>query len=161
MGAIPYPPDHLPSATRIALGRLLFSDPILSGEMDVACATCHHPSLGFADGRQFSVGAGGVGLGPGRIASTSRITGLPIGLEPRNSQTVLNAAFNADEAGHPSPLGFQFWDGRATGLEEQARVPITSRTEMAGDAYPAEAARDSVVARLPPSCQCAIRCSSS
>jgi cytochrome c peroxidase len=148
LGEIPYPPDNLPSASRIALGRLLFSDPILSGEMDVACATCHHPSLTFADGRQFSVGASGVGLGPGRVASASRITGLPIGLEPRNSPTVLNAAFNADETGLPSHLGFQFWDGRARGLEEQARGPLTSRTEMAGDAYPADVARDSVVARL-------------
>jgi cytochrome c peroxidase len=148
LGEIPYPPDNLPSASRIALGRLLFFDPILGGEMDVACATCHHPDLAFADGRQFSVGAGGTGLGPGRVASASGITGLPIGLEPRNAQTILNAAFNADEAGSPSPLGFQFWDGRALGLEEQARVPITSRTEMAGDAYPAATARDSVVARL-------------
>lgn len=148
LGAIPYPPDNPPSATRIALGRLLFSDPILSGEMDVSCATCHHPTLTFADGREFSVGAGGTGLGPGRVPSTSRITGIPIGLEPRNSPTILNAAFNADETGRASHLGLQFWDGRVTGLEEQARVPITSRTEMAGDAYPPEAARDSVVARL-------------
>jgi cytochrome c peroxidase len=148
LGEAPYPPDNLPSATRIALGRLLFSDPILSGEKDVACATCHHPSLAFADGRQFSVGAGGAGLGPGRVASESRITGLPISLEPRNSPTVLNAAFNADESGRASHVGVQFWDGRVAGLEEQARVPITSRTEMAGDAYPAEVARDSVVARL-------------
>jgi len=33
-----------PNAENIAeLGRLLFWDPILSGEKDVACATCHHP----------------------------------------------------------------------------------------------------------------------
>ena len=148
LGPIPYPPDNARNAARIALGRLLFSDPILSGEMDVSCAACHHPSLTFADGRQFSVGAGGTGLGPGRVASASRITGIPIGLEPRNSPTVLNAAFNADESGRASHLGFQFWDGRARGLEEQARGPITSRTEMAGDAYGGDVARDSVVARL-------------
>lgn len=148
LGEIPYPPGDAPSAARIALGRLLFFDPILSGEKDVACATCHHPDLAFADGRQFSVGAGGAGLGPGRVASVSSLTGLPIGLVPRNSQTIFNAAFNGDAAGHPSHLGLQFWDGRAIGLEEQARIPITSRTEMAGDAYPAEVARDSVVARV-------------
>src|SRR5687768_6945023 len=148
LGSIPQPPDDPPSAARVALGRLLFFDPILGGEMDVSCGTCHHPSLAFADGRQFSVGAGGTGLGPGRIASASSITGLPIGVEPRNAQTIFNAAFNADAAGSPSPLGLQFWDGRAIGLEEQARIPIMSRTEMAGDAYPAEVARDSVVARL-------------
>ncbi|HET6361910.1 MAG TPA: cytochrome c peroxidase [Gemmatimonadota bacterium] len=148
LGEIPYPPGGAPSAARIALGRLLFFDPILGGERDVACATCHHPDLAFADGRQFSVGAGGTGLGPGRVASASSITGLPIGLEPRNAQTILNAAYNADAAGSPSAQGLQFWDGRAIGLEEQARIPIQSRTEMAGDAYSAEVARDSVVARL-------------
>ncbi len=148
LGEIPHPPGDRAAAARIDLGRLLFFDPILGGEKDVACATCHHPDLAFADGRQFSVGAGGRGLGPGRVASVSSITGLPIGLEPRNAQTILNAAFNADAAGSPSHMGLQFWDGRAGGLEEQARIPITSRTEMAGDAYPAELARDSVVARL-------------
>lgn len=148
LGEVPRPPGDPPSAPRVALGQLLFFDPILAGERDVSCAACHHPSLGFADGRPFSAGAGGVGLGPARLALGSRLTGLPIGLEPRNSPTILNAAFNADEAGAPSPSGFQFWDGRAAGLEEQARIPITSRTEMVGDAYLPEAARDSVVARL-------------
>ncbi|MGH7588351.1 MAG: cytochrome-c peroxidase, partial [Gemmatimonadota bacterium] len=99
LGEIPYPPDNLPSPARIALGRLLFSDPILSGEKDVACGTCHHPGFGFADGRQFSAGVSGVGLGPDRVVSTSAVTGRPIELEPRNSPTVLNAAFNADETG--------------------------------------------------------------
>jgi cytochrome c peroxidase len=148
LGEIPYPPDNPQLADRIALGRLLFFDPILSGEKDVACGACHHPSFAFADGRQFSAGVSGVGLGPNRVVSVSAITGLPIELEPRNSNTVLNAAFNADEGGLPSHLGFQFWDGRVRGLEEQARGPIASRVEMAGDAYPAEVARDSVVARL-------------
>ncbi len=44
------------------LGRLLFWDPILSGERDTACATCHHPDLAWADGRELSLGAGAVGL---------------------------------------------------------------------------------------------------
>lgn len=148
LGPTPYPPDGRPSAARVALGRVLFFDPILSGEKDVACATCHHPSLGFADGRSFSVGAGGEGLGPNRRPTGSRLTGLPIDLEPRNSPTVLNAALNAEAAGVPSDSGLQFWDGRVLGLEEQARQPLASRTEMAGDAYAPEVALDSVVARL-------------
>lgn len=148
LGESPRPPGDSPLAARIELGRLLFFDPILSGEKDVACGTCHHPAFAFADGRQFSAGAGGTGLGPGRMVSVSALTGQPIGLEARNSPTILNSAFNADESGQPSHLGLQFWDGRAGGLEEQARGPITSRTEMAGDAYAGEVARDSVVARL-------------
>ena len=34
------------------LGRMLFFDPILSKNQDMACATCHNPSLGFSDGKQ-------------------------------------------------------------------------------------------------------------
>ena len=52
------------------LGRLLFWDPILSGNRDTACATCHHPDFAYADGRDLSRGTGAVGLGPS--ASTSR-----------------------------------------------------------------------------------------
>ena len=148
LGEVPRAAGDAPHADRVELGRLLFFDPILSGEKDVACATCHHPAFAFADGRELGAGASGVGLGPERLVSSSALTGAPIGLEGRNSPTVLNAAFNADQNGRPSHLGLQFWDGRAAGLEEQARGPITSRTEMAGDAYSADVARDSVIARL-------------
>ncbi len=62
--ALPAAPADNPSTPeRVALGRLLFWDPILSGQKDVACATCHHPSLGYADGLDLSIGANGVGLG--------------------------------------------------------------------------------------------------
>jgi cytochrome c peroxidase len=148
LGDTPHAPDDPRLAARVELGRLLFFDPILSGEKDVACATCHHPVFGFADGRQFSAGASGVGLGPARTVSASAVTGAPIGLTGRNSPTVLNAAFNADADGRPSHLGLQFWDGRAAGLEAQARGPLAIRSEMAGDAYAGDVAEDSVVARI-------------
>ena len=41
-------------AAAVALGRLLFFDPVLSGEKDIACATCHQPSFAWADGRALS-----------------------------------------------------------------------------------------------------------
>lgn len=148
LGPVPQPPEGRAPAERVELGQLLFFDPVLGGEKDVSCAACHHPAFAFADGRQFSAGVSGEGLGPARQVSVSAITGQPIGLTPRNSPSVLNAAYNADSLGRPSHLGLQFWDGRAAGLEEQARGPITSRTEMAGDAYAPEVARDSVLARL-------------
>ena len=148
LGDVPQPPEGRAPAERVELGRLLFFDPVLGGEKDVSCATCHHPAFAFADGRQFSAGVSGEGLGPGRQVSVSAISGQPIGLTPRNSPTVLNAAYNADSLGRPGHLGRQFWDGRAAGLAEQARGPMTSRTEMAGDAYESDVARDSVVARL-------------
>lgn len=148
LGPVPQPPEGRAPAERIQLGQLLFFDPILGGEKDVSCATCHHPAFAFADGRQFSAGVSGTGLGPDRTLAVSAISGQPIGATTRNSPTVLNAAYNADSLGLPGHLGRQFWDGRAAGLEEQARGPITSRIEMAGDAYSVDVARDSVVARL-------------
>ena len=146
--AIPYPPDNPPRQERIALGRLLFFDPILGGEKDVACGTCHHPDFAFADRRQFGAGVSGTDLGPNRVLGDSRISGNPVAKEPRNSPTCFNTAFNMDETGSMSHTGFQFWDGRVKGLEVQATKPITSRVEMRGDAYPEEAALDSVLARL-------------
>lgn len=154
LGGIPYPSDNLPKPERIDLGRLLFFDPILSGEKDVACGTCHHPQFSFTDGRQLAAGVSGVGLGPARTLSVSAVTGEPIGHVPRNTPTVLNTAFAADVNGVPSPLAPMFWDGRAVGLEGQAIIPIASRIEMRGDAFPgteaeAEAvALDSILARL-------------
>ena len=41
---------------KIALGRLLFFDPILYGDNTMSCAHCHHPDLGFTDNRGLSMG---------------------------------------------------------------------------------------------------------
>jgi cytochrome c peroxidase len=96
---------------KVALGRLLYFDPVLSGDNTQSCATCHHPDLGLSDGRNQSMGFGGTGLGP------ERKDGAVI---KRSAPTVWNAAFNHK----------QFWDGRAADLEEQAKGPITSDKEM-------------------------------
>jgi cytochrome c peroxidase len=158
--AIPYPPYNAYQTDRIELGRLLFFDPILSGESapwlksahgldpyreranDVACGTCHVPRLGFADGRRAGAGVGGahldpVALGPDRsVPGTSFITGQSLGFEPRNTPTVLNTAMNGRNSVDPVSESFQFLDGRVTlGLEAQAQVPVVNREEMAGDAF--------------------------
>src|SRR6185369_8556353 len=96
---------------RVQLGRLLFFDPILSGANDISCATCHHPDLGFTDGRALSMGKGGHGIGADRAGGSVVRRGAP---------TLWNAAYNHK----------QFWDGRAEDLEEQAKGPITSEIEM-------------------------------
>ncbi len=102
------------SPAKVALGRLLYFDPILSGDNNISCAHCHHPDLGFSDNRRRSMGKGGVGLGPDRQGGA---------VLRRNSPTVWNAAFNH----------LQFWDGRAKDLEDQAGKPITDANEMAQD----------------------------
>jgi cytochrome c peroxidase len=42
------PRDNPLTAPRVALGRRLFFDPILSNDRTVACASCHHPDRGFS-----------------------------------------------------------------------------------------------------------------
>ncbi len=152
-----------PAIPEEELGRLLFWDPVLSGPMDVSCATCHHPDFAYADGRALSLGPGAVGLGPDRIDTADGA--IPVA--QRNSPTLLNVAYNGLDRQRrrrrggprftPLPADFEsvnaerapmFWDRRARSLETQALLPLTIREEMRGDAYPEEAAVDSVVARL-------------
>ncbi len=130
----------------VELGRQLFWDPILSGEKDVACATCHHPNFGYSDGRELPIGVGGVGLGPQRIDAVND----DIGLVPRNSPTIINTAFNGmDELGNYDPdLAPMFWDNRTLSLEAQAIGPLHSFEEMRGHAYDEALTIDSIVARL-------------
>src|SRR5262245_17898690 len=118
MSALPHevrsPTDNPVTPEKVDLGRLLFWDPILSGPKDVACATCHHPRFGYAEDRDISIGAHGVGLGAGR-----RFDATARRFVKRNSQTVLNAAFNGLEAGqsYDPARAPMFWDVRARSLE--------------------------------------------
>jgi len=140
------PPGNAATKDKVALGRVLFWDPILSGRKDVACATCHHPRFGYAENRDLSIGVDGMGLG----ASRHFRTGSTIPLVKRNSQTILNTAFNgiADGGAYDPSTAPMFWDLRAKGLEAQALEPIKTLEEMRGDAYPEANAVPSVVARL-------------
>ena len=149
-GEIPYPPDNPFVPERVALGRLLFFDPVLSGEGDVACATCHLPQFTFTDARQFADGVGGAGLGPERSEGDSHVTGDPVPPTRRNTTTVLNTGMAHGVGGQPAPDAPLFWDGRAQGLEDQALKPLVVREEMRGDTLAGtdEEVLDSLVARL-------------
>ncbi len=143
---LPAPPDNPTTPARVSLGRLLFWDPILSGGRDVACATCHHPDLGYSDGLDLSIGADGVGLGPARAF----VPGHPSGLVKRNSQTVLNVGFNgmtADAEATPAAAPM-FWDLRVRSLEAQALEPIKTLEEMRGAAHPEAGAVATAIQRL-------------
>ena len=141
------PNDNPTTNAKIELGRLLFYDPILSGGEDVACATCHHPQFGYADGRELSIGVGGVGLGPNRVDA---VNNDGIGLIQRNAPTVINTGFNGmQENGSYIPdAAPMFWDNRTLSLEAQALGPILSFEEMRGHAYEEDVALDVVVGRL-------------
>lgn len=89
------------SPQQIDLGRYLFFDPLLSGDNSVSCASCHHPDLGFTDGRPRSKGIGGAEV-------------------RRAAPTLWNVAF----------LNAFFWDARASSLEEQMQGPLYDKKEM-------------------------------
>jgi len=93
--------DNLLTAGRVALGRQLFFDPILSADRTVACASCHRPDHGFASAEPRPRGIGGQEI-------------------PRRAPTLFNRAFGSSF----------FWDGRVATLEEQALQPIENPTEM-------------------------------
>lgn len=127
------------------LGRLLFYDNILSGNRNISCGTCHHPSFGTSDGFSLGVGEGGSGLGPTRTAGegSSRIQRRV----PRNAPALWNlGAKEIDVLMHDGRIsvshvygnGFntpaQEWlpEGLGSVVAAQALFPLTSETEMAG-----------------------------
>ncbi len=88
------------------LGKDLFFSKSLSGDFDVACASCHHPELGGADAMSLPIGTGA--LDPSRLGPTrAHLTGMP--LVPRNSPTTFNIGF------WDSGL---FWDSRVESLQK-------------------------------------------
>lgn len=99
------------SPEKIELGRLLFFDPVLSDQNDIACATCHHPDYGFSDGLARAIGAGGEGAGP------ERGDGVELS---RNTASLWNVAYATS----------LFWDGRVDSLEYQVLVPLQHTDEM-------------------------------
>jgi len=47
--------DELEDPNRIALGKILFYDPVLSSDLSLSCASCHQPDKAFADGLAKSI----------------------------------------------------------------------------------------------------------
>ncbi len=140
LGALPIstpsPKNNPSTPEKIALGRLLFFDPILSGNKDVACATCHLPEFNFAEFMETSIGVNGLGTGSKRRFLEPN----DIPFVKRNSQAVLNTAFNGIQNNVPyeAESAPMFWDSRAKGLEAQAVMPIKTFEEMMGHAYTEE-----------------------
>jgi cytochrome c peroxidase len=126
------------------LGRLLFHDPILSGNREVSCATCHHPRFATSDGLSLGIGDGGVGLGPERRADPANPPEQRI---PRNSPALFNLGaseftvlfadgrIEADPTrphGVRTPLDDDMAEGFSGVLAAQTMFPVLSPDEMAG-----------------------------
>lgn len=130
------------------LGRLLFYDKILSGNMNISCATCHHHSLHGADGVSLGIGEGGYGLGPDRLSGLVGTTRVKARI-PRNAPALWNLGHSdrrvlfhdgrvevdADQpSGFRTPAKDQTPSGLNSPLAAQALFPMTSADEMKGRA---------------------------
>ena len=98
---MPIPADNSQTDAKIKLGRELYFDGRLSANNEISCATCHDPKTGWAGHDATDTGVGG------RVGN-------------RNSGTIVNSGY----------MKYQFWDGRASSLEEQALGPIHNPVEM-------------------------------
>lgn len=96
-----HPAENAPTPERIALGKMLFFDPRLSGDGSMSCGTCHNPQFGWSDGLPTAVG------------NMSEIL-------DRATPTIVNTAYNS----------IQMWDGRKRTLEDQAMGPMEAAKEM-------------------------------
>lgn len=138
--------DGRPPEAKVHLGRLLFFDKILSGNRNIACATCHHPTTGTSDAVSLSLGEGASGLGKDR---RSKASSPMLGRVPRNAPALyfLGAReferLNHDgrvEVDHRHTWPSGFWtpareklpEGLDSVLAAQALFPVLSPVEMAG-----------------------------
>ncbi len=98
---LPIPATNPMTEAKVRLGKQLYFDPRLSRDNSISCASCHIPEEAWANHHKTDTGVGGqVGT--------------------RNSGTIINAGY----------MRYQFWDGRAGSLEEQALGPIHNPIEM-------------------------------
>lgn len=104
----PLPIKPFEKTNEFLLGQALFYDPILSGNRDVSCATCHLFRHGTSDALQFSIGVGGMGLGKNRKIQDGEIE------HPRNSLDLWNRDNNSVKS--------LFWDGRVEMLDPKGRI---------------------------------------
>ena len=95
------PADNPLTVEGVALGRRLFYETALSLDNTVSCASCHRQELAFTDGR-------------------ARAVGVQQAESPRSAMSLANLLWE--------PM--LTWDGAATTLEAQARIPIEKPVEM-------------------------------
>jgi cytochrome c peroxidase len=139
-GVVPLLPVVAQDPALVDLGRSLFFDKILSGNRDIACASCHDLRNGTNDGRSLSIGTGAIGTGASRVLGPGR------SVTPRNAPALFSVGLGAF---------YLFWDGRVTDVNgtgrfttpagialpggvanlvaAQAMIPVTNRLEMRGN----------------------------
>lgn len=134
------------SEAQAKLGQSLFYDPILSGNGNISCGTCHNHAQASGDGLSLGIGEGGSGIGPARTAGNG-----PHRIKkriPRNAPGLWNLGAkeyttffydgrvsHADfyDNGFNTPAQEWLPNGLNGLLAVQALFPLTSQFEMAGD----------------------------
>lgn len=95
------PADNPLTEEGVKLGRFLFYEPKLSSNNTMSCGSCHQQSKAFTDGRARALGVDGIE-------------------HPRSTMSLANVLWE-------NSLN---WDGAATTLETQARLPIENAVEL-------------------------------
>jgi len=90
--APPIPADNVQTPEKVELGKLLFFDARLGGDVSISCGDCHSPSIGWQDGADIC-------------------RGYPGTSHWRNCQTIINSAY----------FDKLFWGGASRSLEGQAK----------------------------------------
>lgn len=98
------PSNRTPAPQMIWLGKLLFFDPVLSGNNQRACASCHQPAKAFTDHRPKSLAF----EGKGDVL--------------RNAPTIINSSYQR----------MQFYDSRVMFLEDQVNDVVANPAELHG-----------------------------
>jgi cytochrome c peroxidase len=139
-GAMPIGPVPPQNAALVDLGQSLFFDKVLSGNRDVACATCHNPVSQMGDGLALAIGTGGSGVGSDRTLGAGRA------FVPRNAPALLNQGLGfvytlwdgrvnqewTQNGTFTAPAGVVFPPGLQNLVAAQAMLPILNRVEMRG-----------------------------
>ncbi len=98
---VPTPTDNPQTPEKVALGRQLFFDPILSRDRTVSCASCHDPKRAFSTPDPITPGVAG------RLGT-------------RNAISLLNVAYRKALT----------WNGASPHLETQAMIPLLDHNEL-------------------------------
>jgi len=102
LGQMNIPSDNPLTNKGVSLGKMLFYDPILSGNNKMACASCHLQNYAFTD------------------SSNALSEGIDGKIGTRNSMPLFNLGYATQF----------FWDGGAKDLESQVVGPIQNPVEM-------------------------------
>jgi cytochrome c peroxidase len=100
LGPMPVPAGNPQTAEKAALGKLLFFDPRLAANNQMACAACHLPEKGFSDG----------------VARNKDHKGVEMA---RNSTSLWNSGYE----------DFPSWDGSMVSLEQHSGRALTRFAE--------------------------------